>query len=142
MVKSRSCLADLRCCLSPALFKALGEPTRLGLLLDLAARPGERTVSDLGGCCPVDLSVVSRHLRTLREAGVVEARRDGKEMRYRVRYGALVAELRRLADALEACCPPAGVRERPARAAARRGTARAGTAGASREAARVGGRAP
>jgi DNA-binding transcriptional ArsR family regulator len=96
---------DLRCCLSPALFRALSDPTRLAILVALASRSGERTVSELGLCCPVDLSVVSRHLRTLREAGVVEARKDGREVRYRVRFGALVAELRALADAIEACCP-------------------------------------
>jgi DNA-binding transcriptional ArsR family regulator len=120
MPASSTCLADLRCCLSPPLFKALGDPTRLGILLALAARPGERSVSELGLCCPVDLSVVSRHLRTLREAGVVEARRDGKEVRYRVRFGALAGELRRLADALDACCPPEGRRTEAARAAGRR----------------------
>ena len=62
---------------------------------------------ELAGCCPVDLSVVSRHLRTFREAGVVEARKQGKEVLYRVRFDALVAILRNLADALEGCCPPA-----------------------------------
>lgn len=111
-------LADLRCCLSPSLFRALGDPTRLAILVALAARPDERSVSELGLCCPVDLSVVSRHLRTLRDAGVVEARREGKEVRYRVRFGALATELRGLADALEACCPPA--EERRAAGAARR----------------------
>src|SRR5512138_48691 len=151
MPTPRSCLSDLRCCLSPALFKALGDPTRLALLLDLAARPGDRTVSELGGCCPVDLSVVSRHLRTLREAGVVEARKDGKEVRYRVRYDALVAELRGLADALEACCGTVAIRGAPARRAAasgraappERGRARGRSAGSGtrREAARVAGRA-
>lgn len=116
--RSPAPLADLRCCLSPPLFKALGDPTRLTILLALAARPLERSVSELGLCCPVDLSVVSRHLRTLREAGVVEARKEGKEVRYRVRFGALVAELRGLADALEACCPPEREGGAPSRAAA------------------------
>jgi DNA-binding transcriptional ArsR family regulator len=58
----------------------------------------------------VDLSVVSRHLRTLREAGVVDARKQGKEVFYRVRFDALIGILRNLADALEACCPPARTR--------------------------------
>jgi DNA-binding transcriptional ArsR family regulator len=138
--KPRSCLTDLRCCLSPGLFRALGDPTRLALLLDLAARTGERSVSELGGCCPVDLSVVSRHLRMLREAGVVEARRDGKEVRYRVRYDALVAELRALADALEACCGPQRPRESRGRPGAGRAR-RAARGGAARGDA-VSGRAP
>lgn len=62
----------------------------------------------LGGCCSVDLSVVSRHLRVLRDAGVVEARKQGKEVFYRVRSTALAGILRGLADALEeACARPA-----------------------------------
>jgi ArsR family transcriptional regulator len=110
-----TCCATLRRCLSPDLFRALGDPNRLAILVALSDGGSERTVSDVASCCPVDLSVVSRHLRTLRDAGVVEARKQGKEVLYRVRFDALVGILRSLADALEACCPP-----RPARGAPRR----------------------
>ncbi len=111
MVSSKCCVA-LKQWLSPGLFRALGDPNRLAILVALSDGGRERTVSDVAECCPVDLSVVSRHLRTLREAGVVEARKQGKEVLYRVRFDALVTILRNLADALEACCPP--VRARPA----------------------------
>ena len=67
----------------------------------------ERAVSALGGCCAVDLSVVSRHLKVLRDAGVVEARRRGKEVLYKVRASALASLLRGLADALEEAARPA-----------------------------------
>jgi DNA-binding transcriptional ArsR family regulator len=109
------CCPNLRRWLTPTLFKALGDPTRLGLLAFLADGGGERTVSELGSCCPVDLSVVSRHLRVLRDAGVVEARKQGKEVRYRVRSGALAGILRGLADALEEACAtaPAGEGSEP-----------------------------
>lgn len=63
------------------------------------------SVSDVAGCCPVSLSVVSRHLAQLRESGVVEARRDGKQVIYRLRAAEVARGLRALADALEACCP-------------------------------------
>jgi ArsR family transcriptional regulator len=53
----------------------------------------------------VNISVVSRHLSTLRQAGVVEADKRGKEVFYRVRITELIDLLRNLADALEACCP-------------------------------------
>jgi DNA-binding transcriptional ArsR family regulator len=99
--------ADLQRWLSPALFRALADPSRLALLVALADGGRERTVTEVAGSCPLDLSVVSRHLRTLRDAGVVEARKEGKEVRYRVRFDAVVVVLRNLADALEACCPPA-----------------------------------
>jgi len=115
------CCAALAQWLSPGLFKALGDPNRVGILVALSDGGRERTVSDLAECCPVDLSVVSRHLRILREAGVVESRKQGKEVRYRVRFDAVVAMLRNLADALEACCP--ADRGLP-RAAARRGSSR------------------
>lgn len=63
------------------------------------------SVSDVAGCCPVSLSVVSRHLSQLRESGVVEARREGKQVIYRLRAAEVARGLRALADALEACCP-------------------------------------
>jgi ArsR family transcriptional regulator len=91
--------------LSPALFKALGDPNRLALLLRLAAAGGPVTVSALGGCCERDLSVVSRHLARLREAGIVAAERHGREVHYRLTAD-LASTLRAIADALDACCPP------------------------------------
>jgi ArsR family transcriptional regulator len=91
--------------LEPELFKALGDPRRAAILLEMAGQQGPTRVSDIAACCPTDLSVVSRHLATLRDAGVVEATRTGREVHYRVRYRALAAAVRRLADALESCCP-------------------------------------
>ena len=107
MASSNPCCPALKQWLSPGLFRALGDPNRLAILVALSDGGRERTVTDVAGCCPVDLSVVSRHLRTLREAGVVEARKQGKDVLYRVRFDSLVAILRNLADALEGCCPPA-----------------------------------
>ncbi|MBM4116368.1 helix-turn-helix transcriptional regulator [bacterium] len=92
--------------LSPALFKALGDPNRLALLLRLAAAGGPATVSALRGCCERDLSVVSRHLARLREAGIVVAERRGREVHYQLTSD-LASTLRAIADALDACCPPA-----------------------------------
>lgn len=65
-------------------------------------------MTDVGSCCSVDLSVVSRHLRTLRDAGVVAAERHGREVHYRVQARELATLLRNLASALEACCPDEG----------------------------------
>ena len=52
-------------------------------------------------CCPIDLSVVSRHLGVLRDAGILEAQKRGREVYYRVRVDKLTTLLRNLADALE-----------------------------------------
>ena len=91
--------------LDPDLFRALGDPNRATLIAHLGEDGGSSTVTRASECCPVDVSVVSRHLRTLRSAGVVTAEKDGREMRYRVEHRALAARLREIADALETCCP-------------------------------------
>jgi hypothetical protein len=41
----------------------------------------------------------------LRDAGILEARKVGKEVHYSVRYSALAESLRQIADAIDACCP-------------------------------------
>lgn len=99
--------ANLDGLLSPALFKTLADPNRLALLLRLAAAGQPATVSALGGCCERDLSVVSRHLARLREAGIVTAERRGREVHYQLTSD-LASTLRAIADALDACCPPGG----------------------------------
>ena len=86
------------------LFKALADPTRVSLLAGLA-RSGPVTVGEAAGCCPVDVSVVSRHIAVLREAGVVDCEKRGKQVHCRVRFAALARSLRRIADAIDACCP-------------------------------------
>jgi ArsR family transcriptional regulator len=92
--------------LPPDLFKALSDPSRIAILARMATACREQTVSEVADCCPVDLSVVSRHLRTLREAGVLASEKRGKAVYYQVRFHEVAALLRNLADALEACCAP------------------------------------
>ncbi len=87
-------------------FKALSDPNRLTLLWELAACRTADCVGRIAECCPVDLSVISRHLSVLREAGLVTAERKGKEVRYAINTGFIVKFLRSLADSLEDCCGP------------------------------------
>jgi DNA-binding transcriptional ArsR family regulator len=61
------------------------------------------TVGEIAACCPIDLSVVSRHLAALRDAGVISAEKRGREVYYRVEAASLAARLRALADAIDAC---------------------------------------
>ena len=105
MARQVCCGTNLRGILNTRLFKALGDPTRVGLLAYLAERCEPLTVNDAAKCCPIDLSVVSRHLAVLRDAGILSAVKEGREVRYTVRYPELAQLLRGLADALEACCP-------------------------------------
>jgi DNA-binding transcriptional ArsR family regulator len=94
-------LGDL---LSPRFFKALGDPNRIVLLSRLAASCRPCTVTEISCCCPVDISVVSRHLAMLRDADIVQAERRGKQVLYTVRYDVLAETFRSIADAIEACC--------------------------------------
>lgn len=92
--------------MDPALFKALSDPNRITLVARIGGTGRPSTVTEAAGCCPVDLSVVSRHLAVLRDAGVVESEKRGREVLYSVAHRDLAATLRSLADAVEACCGP------------------------------------
>jgi ArsR family transcriptional regulator len=71
---------------------ALADPARLRLLVLLETR--ELTVSDLGEILQLPQSTVSRHLRTLAEAGWVAARGAGTANLYRMLDGDLAAGAR------------------------------------------------
>jgi DNA-binding transcriptional ArsR family regulator len=64
-------------------------------------------------CTPIDISVVSRHLATLRDAGVLSSEKRGKEVYYTVRGNALVESLRAIANEIEECCKTSGCCEPP-----------------------------
>jgi DNA-binding transcriptional ArsR family regulator len=64
-------------------FDVLAEPTRRRIL-DLL-REEERPVNDLVGRLELSQPGVSKHLRVLREAGLVEVRQDAQRRLYRVR---------------------------------------------------------
>lgn len=99
-----SCCPDLEALIDPDVFRALGDPNRVALIAGIGRLGRPTTVTEAAACCPVDLSVVSRHLAVLRRAGVVESAKAGREVRYTLSPTALAATLRSLADALEACC--------------------------------------
>ncbi len=63
-----------------AVGKVLGNPKRLELL-DLLAQ-GPRSVEDLASAAGLGMSTCSAHLQTLREAGLVGTRREGKRIFY------------------------------------------------------------
>jgi rhodanese-related sulfurtransferase len=62
--------------------KALGSGKRLELL-DLLAQ-GERTVEALAQATGIGMTLASSHLQTLRQAGLVAIRRDGRHIHYRL----------------------------------------------------------
>jgi DNA-binding transcriptional ArsR family regulator len=66
-----------------AALEALAEPRRLAIL-DLL-RDGERPVGELVDHLGVSQPAVSKHLRVLKNAGLVEARADAQRRLYRIR---------------------------------------------------------
>ncbi|MGQ0720359.1 MAG: ArsR/SmtB family transcription factor [Candidatus Eiseniibacteriota bacterium] len=61
-------------------FLALSDATRLALLEEL--RVGERTVGELVERLRCPQPKVSRHLKVLKDAGLVRDRRDGRKVHY------------------------------------------------------------
>jgi DNA-binding transcriptional ArsR family regulator len=68
-------------------FNAVAEPRRREILDLLATR--ERAVNDLVDALALAQPQVSKHLRVLREVGVVEVREDGRRRVYRLNGQAL-----------------------------------------------------
>jgi DNA-binding transcriptional ArsR family regulator len=85
-------------------FSALGDETRLALLEEL--RSGEKTVGALVSALGCPQPKVSRHLKVLKDAGLVRDRREGRHVTYelatRARWD---AEARRWMDRLDAGLP-------------------------------------
>ena len=93
--------------------KVLTDPKRL-MLID-ALRHGERSVGDLAEAIGVTLPNASQHLTVMRGAGLVEGRRAGTTVRYRLTEPAIVEACaiidriidRRLAAPLDRLAGPA-----------------------------------
>jgi DNA-binding transcriptional ArsR family regulator len=68
-------------------FEVVAEPQRRRIL-DLV-RDGERSVGELVAALSLSQPAVSKHLRVLREAGLVAARVDEQRRLYRLRSGPL-----------------------------------------------------
>ncbi len=86
------------------LFKVLGHESRLGLLRLIGDE--SRTVGALVEATGMSQPLVSQHLRTLRQAGLVAASRMGKEVTYHV---ADLHVVHVVADALAHVREPAAV---------------------------------
>jgi DNA-binding transcriptional ArsR family regulator len=67
-------------------FQALADPTRMRILDEM--RSGECAVGDIVGRMDIQQSGVSRHLRILEAAGIVQKRPDGQRRLYSLRKDA------------------------------------------------------
>jgi ArsR family transcriptional regulator len=68
------------------LFKALSNPIRLKILMHIAKCKDcdhKHNISELSQDCGVDFSVVSRHLKTLKESGILNSIKDKNDVIYK-----------------------------------------------------------
>jgi len=82
-----------------AVARTIGSAQRLELLELLAQT--ERSVEELAGLSGLTIANASQHLQQLRRSGLVESRRDGKRVLYRLADGdvvALLGVLRRITE--------------------------------------------
>ena len=70
-----------------SVFQALADENRLRIVSVL--HEGERCVCDLQSSLDLSQSLLSHHLRVLREAGLVRARREGRWVHYALADGTL-----------------------------------------------------
>jgi DNA-binding transcriptional ArsR family regulator len=68
-------------------FNAIAEPRRREILNFIALE--ERTVSEIVDALDMEQPSVSKHLRVLKDVGLVEVRRAGRNMLYRVNGDAI-----------------------------------------------------
>jgi DNA-binding transcriptional ArsR family regulator len=78
-----------------AALKAIAEPRRRQILL--LVRDGERSAGEIASRFDVTRPAISQHLTVLKEAGLVDERRDGTRRLYRARPEGL-EELRSFLD--------------------------------------------
>ncbi|MGH7521193.1 MAG: ArsR/SmtB family transcription factor [Gemmatimonadales bacterium] len=76
----------------------LAHPTRLAMIE--ALRDGERTVSDLVNAVGTSAGNLSQHLGAMRDAGVVEARREGRFAFYRISDPRILTAFRLMREVL------------------------------------------
>jgi DNA-binding transcriptional ArsR family regulator len=70
------------------LFRTLADPTRRAIFERLC-REGEKTVGTLTARAKISQPAVSKHLRVLKQAGLVRDRHEGRETHYSAQLSAL-----------------------------------------------------
>ncbi|SFH55960.1 ArsR/SmtB family transcription factor [Planctomicrobium piriforme] len=83
--------------------RALGDPTRLKIIDVL--REGERSVGDISDVLQQDIVLVSHHLGVLHQAGILDRKKQGRFVFYRLKEGLLSKPEKSDTDHLDlGCC--------------------------------------
>ena len=83
------------------LLKALGEVNRLSLVGQLCDCVTPQNAMCLCGCCSVDPSGVSRHLKVLMNERILSVEKCGRERSYSLNRAYVAGQLRALADQID-----------------------------------------
>ena len=86
--------------------KCIGEPTRLQILKLLAE--GERCVGELTNVLNKEQSLISHHLRALRESNIVTERQEAQKVYYKltqVKLAGFISDCGTLIEELRSCKP-------------------------------------
>jgi len=75
------------------LFKAMGHPSRVQILEYLSS--GERCVCDIISELGLEQSNVSQHLAVLRRENLIESRKQGLQVMYRIKHLEILAVLQK-----------------------------------------------
>ncbi len=101
-------MANLAELFDSKLFKMLGEPARVELLKILATR-GRMDITEITEFLPQERSVVSRHLSSMCEAGLLTSEKVGRHTFYEVDALAILERLEAMSSGIrryfEDCCP-------------------------------------
>ena len=74
----------------PETFAALGDATRFSIVERLLSQ-GEQSAGQLQDVAPISAPAISRHLKVLREAGLIRQRIDAQHRMYSIDPGAFAA---------------------------------------------------
>lgn len=82
--------------MSHPLFSIIDNETRIRLVLCLSR--GEKTVTELIEHCGLSQSAVSQHLQKLRLTGIVNSKKEGREVLYSIKDQKIVSLCQSIAD--------------------------------------------
>jgi len=101
-------LSALEAVLDSEFLTALAEPARVKIMRILITRQS-MDVGEVAALLPQERSVISRHLKTLRDSGLVRMERDGRHRRYSLIPAAFVGRLEEILNTtrrcIAVCCP-------------------------------------
>jgi ArsR family transcriptional regulator len=98
-------LKEFNAVLDAGFFKALSDPTRLRLLGCLTGCARPCSLGEIAECCSIDLSVVSRHMSQLADAGIVLTEKRGRSVMFTTNFQFVADSFHRMAGLFEGGVP-------------------------------------